>query len=524
MSKTVTLDPTTESAITEIEAFGDKYGESHLYLAYHAAFSLAFTPTLIYNVRQQFGKDIHGKSLGIPWIAVADLLLSDLCYEVDEDTELYEMDIEVRRVLLHRLKSDPILGQKRLEELSKFLSKTVQRKRRSPEIGTEDITQLHNLIALAYTQPTKVKAMLSKELQKSDFPNLDNVIRISSIIEALTDPLEKANISVFDLYDQGLKELQKNQPNNHELEETWLTPFSSSDESNSDESNTPQYFQFEVVTIDRTGKRLHRPRTYKALYFTENCHDLELEMVAIPGGTLTIKTGRTSKVVNIEPFFINKYPITQAQWSAVAELTKVERDLKLSPSYFKGENLPVEQVSWCDAVEFCARLSRHTGEEYRLPSEAEWEYACRAGTKTPFHFGETITSELANYNTEKPMRGKQGYADEDIGAYRKATTPINEFPYANRFGLYDMHGNVREWCADDWHDNYKDIPKDGSPWRNKKVNISDHQDSKVVRGGSWVNHSKYCESIKRQKLSAGRANNSTGFRVALSPFKKPDNS
>ena len=104
--------------------------------------------------------------------------------------------------------------------------------------------------------------------------------------------------------------------------------------------------------------------------------------------------------VALSQFFLAKYPITQAQWRAVAAMPQVNRELKPAPSNFKGELLPVEQVSWYEAVEFCDRLTLHTNRKYRLPSEAEWEYACRAGTTTPFHFGETITTDLANYRGE----------------------------------------------------------------------------------------------------------------------------
>ena len=120
-------------------------------------------------------------------------------------------------------------------------------------------------------------------------------------------------------------------------------------------------------------------------------------MVAIPGGSFTMGAPKNERYssdrespqhqVTVQSFLMGKYPVTQAQWKAVAALPKVNRDLKLEPSKFKGDDLPVEQVSWYDAVEFCDRLSQHTGKQYRLPSEAEWEYACRAGTTTPFHFG-----------------------------------------------------------------------------------------------------------------------------------------
>ncbi|MEM9213405.1 MAG: formylglycine-generating enzyme family protein [Cyanobacteria bacterium P01_F01_bin.150] len=140
---------------------------------------------------------------------------------------------------------------------------------------------------------------------------------------------------------------------------------------------------------------------------------------------------------------MSQYPITEAQWRVVSTFPKVNRDLRtehLSPS---KDDHPVNDVYWQDVVEFCDRLSQKTGRSYRLPSEAEWEYACRAGTETAYHFGPTITKEYANY--------------EDNG-----TIPVGDYGVANNFGLYDMHGNIWKWCQDEWHDNYEGAPSDGS--------------------------------------------------------------
>jgi formylglycine-generating enzyme required for sulfatase activity len=204
---------------------------------------------------------------------------------------------------------------------------------------------------------------------------------------------------------------------------------------------------------------------------------------------------------------MGKYPITQAQWKAIASRTdlKVEKDLDLNPAHFKdrpdSDRRPVEQVNWDHAIEFCARLSKLTVREYRLPSEAEWEYACRAGTTTPFYFGETITGELANYDASNT------YAEEAKGEYRQQTTPVGQFP-PNAFGLYDMHGNVWEWCADTWHDNYDGAPTDGSVWTE---NGDDNRS--LPRGGSWYFNPFGCRSAFRS-ISIRRDNLSlNGFRV-----------
>jgi formylglycine-generating enzyme required for sulfatase activity len=162
--------------------------------------------------------------------------------------------------------------------------------------------------------------------------------------------------------------------------------------------------------------------------------------------------------VTVGSFYIGKFEVTQRQWRAVALMPKVNRDLNTNPSQFAGDDLPVEQVSWDDAMEFCARLSRATGRSYRLPSEAEWEYACRAGTTTAFSFGETITAGVENYNGNYPWR------DAVKGAYREKTVAVGSLGVPNGFGLYDMHGNVGEWCMDNWHENYSGAPGDGSVW------------------------------------------------------------
>jgi formylglycine-generating enzyme required for sulfatase activity len=206
--------------------------------------------------------------------------------------------------------------------------------------------------------------------------------------------------------------------------------------------------------------------------------------------------------VTVASFFMGRYPVTQAQWRAVAVLPKVERKLEADPSNFKGDDRPVEQVSWYEAVEFCKRLSYHTGNTYRLPTEAEWEYACRAGTTTPFHFGAMITTDVANYS------GNYTYADGPKGERRGETTPVDHFDIANGFGLSDMHGNVYEWCQDHWHENYKGAPTDGSAW-------IEGGDSKyrVVRGGSWYGSPRYCRSACRSYTSPIYRISDSGFRV-----------
>ncbi|MGB7247757.1 MAG: SUMF1/EgtB/PvdO family nonheme iron enzyme [Phormidesmis sp.] len=278
---------------------------------------------------------------------------------------------------------------------------------------------------------------------------------------------------------------------------------------------------FEVKTIARIEKTgflgLGQPeitmRTQKAEaeYYQEDLgQGVTLELVAIPGGMFQIgspreedhDSERPQHGVTVKPFLMGKYPVTQAQWRAIAVLRKVGRNLPINPSWFKGNDRPVERVSWEDAVEFCQRLSQHTERAYRLPSEAEWEYACRAGTATPFHFGETITADLANYDATEPYRNGLR------GEYRKATTNVGSFS-ANTFGLYDMHGNIWEWCTDHWHSNYEDAPTDGRTWPTDNA-----QANRVLRGGSWLAFPRNCRSASRSSLSPDSCLNYLGFRVS----------
>ncbi|MFM7440466.1 MAG: formylglycine-generating enzyme family protein, partial [Snowella sp.] len=245
-------------------------------------------------------------------------------------------------------------------------------------------------------------------------------------------------------------------------------------------------FNFEVVTVNAKGQPIKKESRQAQYLADELGNGVTLKIVAIPGGKFLMGSPegegysdeKPQHEVTIQPFFLGKYPITQAQWQAIASRTdlKVARDLNANPAYFNDRSnsdlRPVEQVSWDDAVEFCARLSKLTNAEYRLPSEAQWEYACRAGTNTPFYFGETITTDLVNYY------GNYTYAEAPKGQYREQTTPVGQFP-PNAFGLYDMHGNVWEWCLDNWHGNYQGAPSDGSAW------LINDNNSHLRRGGSW---------------------------------------
>jgi formylglycine-generating enzyme required for sulfatase activity len=292
---------------------------------------------------------------------------------------------------------------------------------------------------------------------------------------------------------------------------------------------TLRRFEFMVATLPRRStKQLHlkvqqrlsgweiQRQRKLAFCFSESLSDnLSLEMVSIPGGTFLMgsppdepaRQGREGPQheVTVPDFFMGRYPITQAQWRFVANLPKVNQELQPLPSNFKGYGLPVELVSWYEATEFCDRLSAHAKRTYRLPTEAEWEYACRANTTTPFYFGDMILSEVANYN------GSFTYADGPKGSNRQQTTPVDAFNFANAFGLCDMHGNVWEWCQDHWHESYEDAPNDGSAWL-----TNDEKLGRIRRGGSWTDTPRYCRSAFRGLNTPDDRLNKVGFRVSCS--------
>lgn len=272
-------------------------------------------------------------------------------------------------------------------------------------------------------------------------------------------------------------------------------------------------FQFEVVTVNAQGNIINR-RNNQVEFFREDLgNGVLMDMVLIPNGTFQMGSPITEpgwvneegpqRKVTVASFYLGKYEVTQAQWEAVAALPQINLSLNPNPSRFKGANRPTEKVSWNEAMEFCERLAKKTGRNYRLPSEAEWEYACRAGTTTPFYFGETITTDLVNYD------GNSTYGNAPKGIDRQQTTDVGSFP-PNAFGLYDMHGNVWEWCADPYHENYQGAPSDGRVW--------DGGDDRyqMLRGGSWLLDPVFCRSAFRNRFGAAVRLDSIGFRVAVS--------
>ena len=261
-----------------------------------------------------------------------------------------------------------------------------------------------------------------------------------------------------------------------------------------------QKIEFETPTINEKGEIIARTR-HSAEQLTEDLgNGITLDLIMIPAGTYQMGSPphqgnmdeQPQHFVTIKSFMMGKFLITQAQWKAVMS--------KLPPCRFKGEDLPIERVSWEDAQKFCQRLSKQTGRNYHLPNETQWEYACRAGTNTSFSFGATLTTDLANFN------GEHVFKDEPRGIYRHVTTEGGNFP-PNALGLYDMHGNLWEWCEDTWLDDYSSSPRDSSSYQNKASHY------RVARGGSWHEPANLCRSAARLRVLQSEADEYIGFRV-----------
>jgi len=274
-------------------------------------------------------------------------------------------------------------------------------------------------------------------------------------------------------------------------------------------------YNFDVVSVTRTGE-LGGVTRKQMQYITEDLGGgVVLEMIQVPGGSFRMgspekEIGREPsegplRQVTVRPFFIGRYEVTQAQWSTVARMARVSRDLEANPSSFKDNpKLPVQNVSWWEAVEFCERLSRATGREYRLPTEAEWEYACRAGTTSPFYLGETIIDDLVNFDARYP------YGAAPKGESRRQPTPVGSLGAPNHFGIHNMHGNMAEWCLDLWHDSYQGAPTDGSRW-----DADGNAGFRILRGGSWYDGGEDVRSANRMKYSPDIKLGQLGFRVVM---------
>jgi formylglycine-generating enzyme required for sulfatase activity/uncharacterized protein with von Willebrand factor type A (vWA) domain len=458
-------------------------------LAKRAAFPLSLSPNLLYYLRQHQDKNNQA-----PWYAIADILLSSLVRKIDR--ELYEMSPDIRKLLLKKLTPEE------LKSLAYQLQTYIQ-EQIGDRCSKSVYWQNQQWLALAYLKPSQavneIKQLLAEAIKNN---NRVRLVRLTALLEnisaALADyePLLLLNEPIA-AYSRDEETRQK-----HLIDKVAdIVPY----------NENLFLFTAETVLVNQEGKVIER-KPVKAYFYDENLAEVGnqkkaqnyIRMMYIPQGEFWMGTEdeeierlvkkfrwdgsgreRPQQLVKVPAFYMSQTAITQAQWRAVASRTdlKVERDLNPDPSSFKYPprwDRPVERVNWYDAVEFCARLSKLTGKEYRLPSEAEWEYACRAGTTTRFYFGDDANQlgDYAWYN----------------GNSQGATHPVGQ-KKPNAWGLYDMSGNVWEWCEDNWH-SYND------------------NDYRILRGGSWYDDPDSCRSASRNDLLRRvNFNRLDGFRL-----------
>jgi formylglycine-generating enzyme required for sulfatase activity len=259
----------------------------------------------------------------------------------------------------------------------------------------------------------------------------------------------------------------------------------------------------------------------------EISNSIGMKLVRIPAGKFVMGSPATEaereageeqhEVTITRPFYLGVHTVTQGQFGQV---------MGKNPSFFGQRNggssdHPAEQVRWNEAREFCAKLSAlpeemKAGRTYRLPSEAEWEYACRAGTTTPFNFGDALSSKQANFNGNFP------YGRAEKGPFLHRTAKVGSYP-PNAWGLYDMHGNIYEWC-NDWYDSdyYKRSPQENpkGPESGAMPTGFGNNFFVVVRGGCWLDEGRACRSARRFRLQQSEPYRWTGFRVACDTVGK----
>ncbi|MEM9219410.1 MAG: formylglycine-generating enzyme family protein [Cyanobacteria bacterium P01_F01_bin.150] len=284
--------------------------------------------------------------------------------------------------------------------------------------------------------------------------------------------------------------------------------------------------EYPVVAVDHQ-RNVTRCSLEKNLVLTETLSDTALKLVFIPKGSFLMgverengnrvdnhyRTNEPQHKVHLKAFWLGQYPVTIAQWQAVTTLPQVQCEMRLEPSQHRPhvdvnlDSHPISCISWDEAIEFCARLSAHTGRSYRLPTEAEWEYACKAETTTPAHFGEHVLLKrsqlpdayLSLVSSPSSAPDNQMYL-LNYDHLMKGTTPVGSYP-ANPWGLYDMHGNVCEWCLDRWHDDYSTKPETVKWDGNRSWNTGGSGKKSLfqpVRGGTCWSSGDECQSMARQ--------------------------
>ncbi len=405
-----------------------------------------------------------------------------------------------------------------IAELHEYVSRKVQEEAPAmvPQWFAKGEAAQLRIAKVAIGEPTVQYRQKVEKILRDDGDEIDPVFS-RPILEKLAAKLKLEQLVVEAIEDEVLKPIRQQQEKRQEYRKFFTRavqqhyPFGQREQKRVDEYRRMLSLQdkdYDTIEKAVLGEfRSHREDLGNGIF---------LDMVLIRGGHFLMGAAEDEEGANedeypqhrvtVPNFWMGKFVVSQSQWREIAQSPRINRDLNPAPSHFKGGNRPVEKVSWLEAVEFCDRLAQKTGKPYRLPSEAEWEYACRAGTNTPFYFGETIDTNSANYN------GNTIYGQGRKGQNRKSTTPVDQFS-PNAFGLCDMHGNVWEWCLDHWHDDYQEVCVDGSAWMTPNAS---EDPARLLRGGSWDYNARFCRSAQRNRTHPNERRNNIGFRLVCS--------
>lgn len=449
-----------------------------------------------------FDSCFSGKLISRSDIVYPEIVKESLSHPVRQfitsgaETQKVSDDSFFRRMFVEGLKGDADLsgdGFVAASELAYFLKDRVTgytRRTQTPQYGTIRDAALDRG-DMIFTVPEESKR---KNLEKA-------AQAYKNVVKNDTDAL-RSFISVY-----------SNSPQANEARETLaklepIAKLTRSSENVEEKNNSINFRKYNFSTVQTNYLGAETKTENTAEYFSEDLDGgIDLRMTKIVGGKFKMGSNAAAEEkpiheVELQDFLISTTEITQEQWQIVADSPKIKIALPKNPSYFKGAKLPVESITWEEAVEFCERLSRLTKREYRLPTESEWEYAARGGTTSDFAFGERIGANNINFNASIDSPKVVS------GMFRRETIEVGSLGIANSFGLFDMHGNVAEWCADVWQNNYLNAPKDGSA-------VMFDSNRYVIRGGSWASIAPNLRTSYRTSELKQQSSDKIGFRVVL---------
>ncbi len=506
------LDP--KAAREEVVRFGRRFGPEAFLLATHVALPLVLTPELVHLIRVNFLGPF-----GVPAVAEVDLLLSPLCRPLDEP--MYEMEPQVRDVLLETLREE--FGDVRLAELVEFL---LAYRRETPEAEqSADEAEAHKWVTDAWLEPADTMENLSESLETGGAETplaRAQRLRVAVLAESLAGLLAAREAErIGEFLGRSRKVAQALLENGGERSKAGSADVRADGSGEGGTELVPGHVI--RIPVEKYGLEFEFAWIPPGKFWMGQTAEETKLLIEVAGEEKYQKFFARElprhRVALTRGFYMQTTPVTVAQWKAFHEATgyrtEAEREdgaygwtgsewkkqkgvVWKTPGFAQTDDHPVTCVSWNDVSEFLKWI----GEDYRLPTEAEWEYACRAGTEGAFWTGRCLGTDQANYDGNYPLEGCPK------GEYRETTTPVNTFS-PNPWGLHDMHGNVWEWCSD-WFGGYPDGPATDPTGPESGV-------LRVARGGSWDGYARYCRSAYRSGGKPEDRNYYLGFRLVRLP-------